>query len=525
MSTDDRIRDRILLPTMLILFGCISVALGADANWDLRNYHYYNAYAILTGRFGYDYAPAQVQTFINPFADVPFFLLMQAIPPVWVGFILGSLHGLNAWLVFKIAVHVLRPCVVRYRELALGFAAVSMGAGALSEVGTTFHDLTLSPLILGSLVLLIRAGYGSLMATLTAGAMVGIAVGLKYTFALYAPGLAVVVICLTAPGWRRRARALVVWGSGLCVGFAVAAGPWMLRLWVAYGTPTAQYLNGVFRSPYFEPWSFEDHRFLPKTVLQAVAFPLYFVLSRMPVAGEARFREARFAVLYVLIIAIVAKIVADRLASRGSATSSAEGLWPRLDVALIAFSVISYVLWQKKFSIYRYLIPLELLAPIVIYVCVSRLVTSASRRAVITVIILAAIVLGMRAPASSRRSWSPDVFAATVHADAVPPTSLVLVATYEPLAFVAPALPPAARIVRIQSNLLEPDATTMLAKEMRTIIETHRGPLRLLSHRHHRALAERAVRQYGLHIETDRCEPVVNRMDPDIEVCVVEPLT
>jgi hypothetical protein len=76
--------------------------------------------------------------------------------------------------------------------------------------------------------------------------------------------------------------------------------------------------------------------------------------------------------------------------------------------------------------------------------------------------------------------------------------------------------------VRVQSNFFEPTATTMLAKEIRTIITEHRGPLRLLSHRRHRALAQRAVGAYGFHIVTDRCEPVTNRMDPDIEVCVLE---
>jgi hypothetical protein len=528
VSADERRRDAILLPTMLVLFGAISVAVGADANWDLRNYHYYNGYAAWTGRLTFDYGAAQVQTYINPFLDVPFFLLVQALPPVAVGFILGALHGINAWLVFRIALHVLRPRTERCRELALGFTAVAMGgSAALSQLGTTFHDLTITPLILGSLLLLVRWSAetpGSVGAAIAAGALIGMGVGLKYTFAVYAPGAAVVVMLLAPPGWRRRLLVTAMWGAGVGMGFAAAAGPWMLHLWRAFGTPTAQYLNDVFRSPYFEPWNFEDHRFLPKTALQTVAYPLYFFLSRVPVAGEARFREARFAVLYVLIVAVVVKVLLERRSARRAAelTGATPTAWARVDVALLAFMVVSYVMWQKKFSIYRYLIPLELLAPLVIYLLVCFLVPSQRRRVLVTAILLAAIVLGMRTPTWGRRDWGRDFFGTSVRPGAVPSTSLILVATYEPLAFVAPALPPEARIVRVQSNFFEPTATTMLAKEIRTIITEHRGPLRLLSHRRHRALAQRAVGAYGFHIVTDRCEPVTNRMDPDIEVCVLE---
>jgi len=217
-------------------------------------------------------------------------------------------------------------------------------------------------------------------------------------------------------------------------------------------------------------------------------------------------------------------VLLERYSARRAAevTGATPTAWARVDVALLAFMVVSYVMWQKKFSIYRYLIPLELLAPLVIYLLVCFLVPSQRRRVLVTAILLAAIVLGMRTPTWVRRDWGRDFFGTSVRAGAVPSTSLVVIATYEPLAFVAPALPPEARIVRIQSNFFEPSATTMLATEIRSIIATHRGPVRLLSHRKHRSLAQRAVSAYGFRIVTDRCESVTNRMDPEIEVCVLE---
>lgn len=43
----------------MISSGGASLALGQDANWDLRNDDYYNPWAILNGRWASDGAPAQ----------------------------------------------------------------------------------------------------------------------------------------------------------------------------------------------------------------------------------------------------------------------------------------------------------------------------------------------------------------------------------------------------------------------------------------------------------------------------------
>ena len=48
---------------------------GEDINWDWRNYHEYNAFALINGRYDWDVAPAGIQTFLNPLAYVPAYLL------------------------------------------------------------------------------------------------------------------------------------------------------------------------------------------------------------------------------------------------------------------------------------------------------------------------------------------------------------------------------------------------------------------------------------------------------------------
>src|SRR5580700_9365509 len=86
-------RARLLVLTLLSLapfaFGALALVLGQDANWDLRNYHWYNAYAFLNGRFGFDLLPAQTPWFYNPLIDVPFYLLAMHVPAMAAGFALG----------------------------------------------------------------------------------------------------------------------------------------------------------------------------------------------------------------------------------------------------------------------------------------------------------------------------------------------------------------------------------------------------------------------------------------------------
>ncbi|HEX5128305.1 MAG TPA: hypothetical protein VFV90_01095, partial [Usitatibacter sp.] len=65
-------------PWPAVLAACVlgagvrSLTLGKDTGWDLRNHHYYNAWAFLHDRLGFDLAPAQAQTYHYPFGELPF---------------------------------------------------------------------------------------------------------------------------------------------------------------------------------------------------------------------------------------------------------------------------------------------------------------------------------------------------------------------------------------------------------------------------------------------------------------------
>lgn len=48
---------------IVALVALVASRTASDADWDLRNYHLYNAHALVTGRFWSDIAAAQLQTF------------------------------------------------------------------------------------------------------------------------------------------------------------------------------------------------------------------------------------------------------------------------------------------------------------------------------------------------------------------------------------------------------------------------------------------------------------------------------
>src|SRR5258706_9765197 len=97
----------LLLVGAPIAFGVWSLCLGQDAGWDLRNYHWYNPYALLTGRLGTDLGVAHVATFYNPILDLPVYLAGKVLPARVMAAVLGFIHGLNFVLLSALARHCL----------------------------------------------------------------------------------------------------------------------------------------------------------------------------------------------------------------------------------------------------------------------------------------------------------------------------------------------------------------------------------------------------------------------------------
>src|SRR5215475_866802 len=130
---------------------------GRDLNWDQLNYHLYSAYQLLGSRIDQDFMAASVQGYLNPLAQVPFFLMVRAN---WHSLLIGStlalLHSTCLWIVYGIS-RILIPESAPHRTLVLA-ASVTLAFLApvfLVEVGSSFADVTTTIPVLGAVWLLL----------------------------------------------------------------------------------------------------------------------------------------------------------------------------------------------------------------------------------------------------------------------------------------------------------------------------------------------------------------------------------
>ena len=112
-----------------------------------------------------DVAPAQVQSYLNPFLDYPFYFAVSAFNdhPRIIKFCMGLPQGLNLCLVGVLAWGFSsgQARAVRIALTGLAVAIGGTGAGTLPLVGSTTGDLAVAVPTLASLVVLLRSMDGT----------------------------------------------------------------------------------------------------------------------------------------------------------------------------------------------------------------------------------------------------------------------------------------------------------------------------------------------------------------------------
>ena len=474
--------------------GAASLSLGKDANWDLRNYHFYDAHAFVTGRLGLDLAPAQAQTFHNPIADLPFYFLVRTFEDPRIVAFAMALPTAVAWFFLLRLLLVLFPADAPQRALSiLAATAIGLtGAAGGPVIGSTMNEWHCAALLMPALFLVVRGSHG------WAGLLAGIAVGLKLTYGVFAVGLFVAV--LTLP---RRMRHGAAFAGAALAGFLLSYGYWGWLLQQLFQSPMFPYFNAFFGSPLFELENWMDRRFGPRNALQALAFPLWF--SRVSeLVAEGSFRDYRLAVLFVLALL--------GLALRSLAMAPA---WR----VVATFSLVSYALWVPLFSIYRYLVPLELLSGGMIVGLVGALLRRAMARRV-AIVALAALLLGT----TRWIGWERVPFGERYFQVAMPrvePNALVVVGHLHPMAYAVPFFPRDARFVSPRNNLLAPGQRNLLARRIEALATEHAGPLYLLEYRADPEINDPMLARFGLN-RAD-CKPVGSDIDRNaMQLCQLE---
>src|SRR5262249_56239935 len=75
--------------------------------------------------------------------------------------------------------------------------------------------------------------------------------------------------------------------------FLLVAGHHLLTLWQAFGNPVFPLFNGLFQSPYYEPQSVRDARFVAHDFAQLIGYPFYWMRTSSYLVSELDFRDCR----------------------------------------------------------------------------------------------------------------------------------------------------------------------------------------------------------------------------------------
>jgi hypothetical protein len=521
-------RPRVYVPLLCGGAGILSIALGPDNNWDLLYYHLYAPYAYLHGRYLYDFAPAEAQSFLNPTADLLFYALTSSIlneTPRVIAFIMGAVHGINAVLILAIAFHVLRPLNLRERS-ALRTAALLMsvsGVGFISLLGTTTDDLLNSIFVLGSLLCILRVSEragerGTWRGYAWSGFLAGIGFGLKYTSAIYIPGLS--LVALIAAIRHKFAGGPVVFGVAAMSGFLAVAGDHLLTLWQAFGNPVFPFLNHIFQSPYYEAVSIRDVRFLPRDLWQLIAYPFYWAKTNSYLVSEVPFRDWRGAITYIAIAAGVLSLAANQtwqVCRRNGVFVETRGLG-----LVISFVVVSYFVWALGFGIYRYALVLEMLSGIVTMGALIWLFEDRRLR-----IAVAIALLTTTATTIVYFDWGRGQFGdkyIDVRVPQLPANSVVLMATREPVAYFIPFAEPTVQFIGIENDFLELTQSNKLVSEVKRVMQTP-GRLKFIVNVGEFSSDEMKVllEQFGLRLSTSPCQPIRSNLEEQpLSLCPVE---
>ena len=439
------------------LFGVYSVILGADANWDLYNYHLYGPFSLIHDKIGTDLAVGGFQGYFNPSLDVTPYILNTSLFPPLAGFLHGAFHGLVFVIIFLIARNVLPQSFAtsRFRLPFLLALLGSLTANFMSELGTTMGDNTTAVFALFGLLLLttywdaIGAFDRRSIAILgLSGLAMGFATGLKIISGVSAISTCLALLFCYPKPWRGTFQIAFLFGVAVLFGFGLSGAPWMVRMWMEFGNPLFPQFGTIFPNPLAAPMAVADTRWLPKNVVEYILWPflLSFDTTR---GGEIHARQIIWPLLFVAVtVFIIRRTAVGRRFNASMPVSSKEAF-------LITYVILSFWIWTFLFSISRYTVAFEVLGPLCIFILISKAFPSpASHKPAVWLLLGAALVSATNFHRNwGHQSWSTPVYHVDLpHFERPERTTVLLASRTEPLGWLAAMFSPDVVFMNLASS-------------------------------------------------------------------------
>jgi len=509
--------EYLFLAAVVFGWAVMVVVRGKDESWDFRNYHWYIPYAFLHHRLGFDVAVAHQATYYNPFLDTPFYLLATHVQ-AWLALgTLGAVQGASVIPLYLLCRSLLR---IEHRRLVAAILALVSMLGSLNLylAGSTYYDNVMSLFVLSSLALIITwraelAGGSVLRGVLiafVAALLTGSAVGLKLPEAPFALGFAAALAVL--PGdTRHRGTRLLAGAFGGVVGFALFDGYWMAEMARLTGNPIFPYFNQFFDSPLALSASYRDLRFIPHGLAHQLLFPLLFSFD-WSVADDLPFHDIRVGVAYVVVIVSLPFLVFARRREN-------KAVVPEIAIALIAFAAVSYIAWLKMFAIYRYILLLEMLAPLLITAAIGLWPVAGRDRVLAVAAILLWIVGSTKALLPERAPVTDPYVQVSLPPIPHPDRSMILMTGEAPLGYLVPSLPPQIPVLRIDGWLIQPQDGSHLTAATRKRVAAFEGDLYVIADAGEILRSRNALAAYGLAMRVTECRNIETNLAGPYRFC------
>ncbi|NPD66427.1 DUF2029 domain-containing protein [Lichenicola cladoniae] len=438
-----------LVLVTLVMFGW-TIQRGQDVNWDLQNYHLYDAYALLHGHLHADVAPGGAQSFLNPLPYLLPYMSRRVLWPIAAGLLVTTTQLAGVMLIWAIAWRTGTDLAHRGWVAVAAALAACTGAIVLTETGTSFCDLVLAAPALSGLLLVLpgapeRQQRRSLR-MLVAGFFVGIAVGLKPTNAFLLPALAASAI-VASPSETTLTGivgTLGLLGAGVVLGGTLSDGAWAWLMWRHYSSPMFPFMNTIFQSPSAGLTDFSDPRYHWQGIGHALLLPLALAFGS-DAASEIVVRDVRLAVA-LPVAAFIAAYSACRHLSPRAVSQPPDPL-----AALAVWLLVGSGFWLLLCPIQRYAVSLEMLAAAIILLAVARTFASHWRLPGV-VVALSVLVVTTRSADFFHRPWADRY---VPHLPAGVPADQVFGLLSQPQGYWATVAPRPGHAFTLESSLVD----------------------------------------------------------------------
>jgi Glycosyltransferase family 87 len=512
-----------------VLAVALNYVFGKEMAWDLLHYHFYSGFSALNNRFEQDYFAAGSNSYLNPYAYVPFYALVKlGLPGLAVGTMLAIIHSVVLWLTYELACTV-SPSADPNERFFFGLCVTVlafMNPVLLQQIGSSFSDVTTTVLVLGGWLLLVRAVIRPRMKlVIFAAILLGIAAALKPTNGLHALAAFFLVAFLPLP-FVGRIRHLFYFGASLGISFVLSAAPWSFPLARMFGNPMFPLLNNVFKSPEFSISAAKHYRFIPESVTDALLRPFAMTGSDNMIAEELAAPDVRYALLLVvfLITAIAWVWRSSRNTVIPPATPSSKATTRALTALTFGF-IFDWIVWLSNSGNSRYFLPMATVATVLAVALLFRLLAghTLGRHGILLALLVAqgtALAVGTEYR-WNQAPWGGPWFNVEIPETLANQPNLYLSIGMQSNSFIAPFLPKGSGVINFAGGYaLGPDGAN--ASRVRAMIARRAPFLRVLvgGQRIYEDAARRlprqsdvddALRTFGLRADMSDCATITVR--------------